>query len=211
HPALRHGRARRADLAVVATRLHAPAEDVLVELLGLVHAARGELEPARGAVLAHDRGALVDLGLPDRERRAGRILADGHAPHVHHVERTLLDLAAVLLDLLASRVRARHGDVGHPVRRNAGLQELGRHLVQARQVLALRLAHRIDAELAGRLVLVLPAEQLAVERLGLSRVDGADFGPAERAGYVTLDLGHRALLLVSLFLVWLGPVLRRPW
>src|SRR4029079_12439398 len=85
--------AHRADLL-------GPAEDLLVESLGLVDPASAELGTRVGSRFAYHLGAEHVLRLPGGDEGSGRVLKDGHAARIQNVERRGDDLAACGLDLL---------------------------------------------------------------------------------------------------------------
>src|SRR5258708_3659843 len=81
---------------VVLTLLQLPSEEFGVELAGAGHVGSVEIGPAERAVRVLRPDSAVFLGLPDAERRACRILHDGHASNIHYVERRRNDIASQL-------------------------------------------------------------------------------------------------------------------
>ena len=137
-----------------------------------------------------DRSADVQLGLPDHEESALRILDDGHPPDVHHVERRRDHVGAQLLGAICRLVRALHRDVGVPRGRRA---VLALHLVlqgDPGDRLAADVHHRVRHAVPDRLVVGIPSEQLAVVLLGPVLIGGGEVCPGESARCVFGSFGH---------------------
>src|SRR4029077_19020632 len=138
-----------------------PAEHFRVELLRLVEGAGVQLHPREGSWLALDLEAVHRLRLPGRDEGPGRVLEDGHAAHVHDVERRGDHLATLGLDLLGDRVRVLGADVRHP--RRGSVRVL--RATDAGHVLAVEAGDRVGERRGGFSVLRAPdaGHVLAVE------------------------------------------------
>ena len=102
--------------------------------------------------------AEVRLGLPEPERRTGRVEADRHPPNVEHVKRLEHQAAALLHHRACGRVGVVGGEVGRPDTGHVASCGPG----PIRRPAAVEHAHPVAACL-GRTLLAVPPEQLAVE------------------------------------------------
>jgi hypothetical protein len=126
--------------------------------------------------------------LPDTEHGAARIGEYRHVAGLHHIEGLLDNGGAQLSRLRGGLVSAHDGDVIVPVPRLLVLLDDRCYLI------ALNVAHRVNATTRDLVVLELPAEQLAVEDLGTVGVACRQIHPAEGARLVTLPLAHPLFL-----------------
>ena len=189
---------------VVASLLHrhglgVHAQQLRIERGGGVGIVGQQFAPVDRVRLGLDPGPDVLLGLPERHVRARGVADDAHAPGVEDVEGRRPNGAAQTGNARRDGVHVVHGDVDHPVGRDARLTLILRLLIHAAHEGAVRHRHRVEdvAVLVHRAVLVVPPEQVRVERLRRRLVGGGQIDPAGGALRMAGDL-HRECLVLSM-------------
>jgi hypothetical protein len=119
--------------------LRLPVEQRRVEAFGDERVARRQFRPAEGAQFAERLRADVFPRLPHFKHGARRILQDGHASVIHHVEGGGHDHGAEFVRAGGRRIRVLDGNVRIPMRWRTVLTLLGPHRVRGRDRGALQL------------------------------------------------------------------------